>query len=297
MSTIIRAAAPAKLNLYLHVLGRRADGYHLLDSLVAFAELADTVEVRPSKGFSLMIDGPFAAALAAEDPERNLVARAARLMADALGRSPDVAIRLTKRLPVAGGIGGGSSDAAATLRALSVLWGLAPDDPRPTVVAPRLGADVPVCLVGRTAYFGGIGDMIDPAPPLPHTGLLLVNPGVAQPTKNVFAARTGPYGTPGRLDAVPADARTFAEALRARRNDLAAPAATLAPVIDAVVSAIAATPDCLIARMSGSGATCFGLYPTRAAAEQAASLVRDRSRDWWVAVGTLSDAAATVERG
>ncbi len=295
MSRAIRAAAPAKLNLYLHVLGRRPDGYHELDSLVAFADLADSVEVRPADRFCLTIDGPFAAPLLAEDPERNLVTRAVRMLAAELGRAPDVAVRLTKRLPVAGGIGGGSSDAAAALRALARLWDLAPDDPRPARVAPRLGADVPVCLFGRTADFGGVGDRVEAAPALPPVAVLLVNPGVAQPTRDVFAARTGPFGAAGRLERAPVDAADLARLLAARRNDLADPAARLAPVIGDVTARMTGARGCMFTRMSGSGATCFGLFADRAAAEAAAAAIRVERPGWWAAAGLLTDSAAGVD--
>lgn len=293
--SIVRAAAPAKLNLYLHVLGRRADGYHELDSLVAFADLADMLEVRPADRFALTIDGPFATPLLAEDPERNLVTRAALLLAAELGRPADVAVRLTKRLPVAGGIGGGSSDAAATLRALARLWGLLPGDPRPALVAPRLGSDVPVCLFGRTAYFGGVGDRVEAAPALPPVAVLLVNPGVAQPTRDVFAARTGPFGAAARLERAPRDVDDLVGLLAACRNDLASPATALAPVIADVLARIAASHGCVFTRMSGSGATCFGLFRDLPAARAAAGAIAADRPGWWAAAGALSETAASVE--
>lgn len=293
-TTCIRAAAPAKLNLYLHVLGRRPDGYHELDSLVAFTDLADLVEIRLAEAFSLSIDGPFAAPLLQENPESNLVTKAVRMLAVQLGRSPAVNVRLTKRLPVAGGIGGGSSDAAATLRALARLWDLPPDDRNVAAVAPRLGADVPVCLFGRTAYFGGVGDLVEPGPALPPGAVLLVNPGVAQPTSRVFAERKGPYGSSGRLSRAPADAKDLACLLAERRNDLAEAAIGLAPEIADVIARIDAADGCMFSRMSGSGATCFGLFPDLRAAESAARSIAADNPGWWVAAGMLSDEAATV---
>ena len=170
------------------MLGRRADGYHELDSLVAFADISDTVSVRSAEGLSLTIEGPFAPALAAEPASDNLVTRAARLLAESIGRpDPAIAITLTKRLPVASGIGGGSADAAATLRALARLWEIGADHPSLRPLAARLGADVPVCLTGRPAYFGGVGDIIDPAPPLP------LRRGAGQPWHPAFHA----CGVPG----------------------------------------------------------------------------------------------------
>lgn len=290
MSPTVRAAAPAKLNLYLHVLGKRPDGYHDLDSLVVFCEAGDTVEATEADGLSLGIDGPFAPPLLNEPADRNLVVRAARALAEAVGRPPDVSLRLTKRLPPASGIGGGSSDAAATLRALAKLWRLAPDDPRPTLVAPRLGADVPVCLVGRSAYFSGLGERVEAVEGLPAVGLLLVNPGVPVATPPVFAARTGPFSRPGRFDALPTDAAALGRALASRTNDLETPARGLAPVIGEVLDVLQAAPGCRLARMSGSGATCFGLFDDRAAADAAAAfLIRP---DWWVVATALTETAA-----
>ncbi|ACJ00543.1 4-(cytidine 5'-diphospho)-2-C-methyl-D-erythritol kinase [Rhodospirillum centenum] len=291
----VRAAAPAKLNLYLHVLGRRPDGYHLLDSLVVFAGLCDVVEVAPAETFRLCIDGPFAAPLRAEDPERNLVTRACRRLAEAVGRAPDVAVTLHKRLPVAGGIGGGSSDAAAALRALAALWGLDPDDPRPAAVAPGLGADVPVCLHGRSAYFGGIGDVIDPAPALPPVWLVLVNPGIGLGTKEVFGARRDGFSTAGRLERAPADLSDFVTMLEERGNDLMAPAIALAPVVAEVLDALRGTAGCRLARMSGSGATCFGLFGSETDARAAAAGLRAARPGWWAEAAPLLPQVPAVE--
>lgn len=285
--TTVTAAAAAKLNLYLHALGKRPDGYHELDSLVVFASAGDVITVTPADGFSLTIDGPFGAPLMAEASGDNLVSRAAHRLAEAVGRRPDVAVRLTKNLPVASGIGGGSADAAATLRALARLWDLADDDPRLLAVAPRLGADVPVCLFGRTAYFGGAGEQVVPGPVLPDAGLLLVNPGVHMPTKDVFAARQGAWSQAGRLDRDPLDVEDLAHLLRRRHNDLGAAAQSLSPVIGDVLAALDASPGCLWSRMSGSGATCIGLYASPARAELAAELIARVRPDWWVMPAAL----------
>jgi 4-diphosphocytidyl-2-C-methyl-D-erythritol kinase len=292
---VVTEDAPAKLNLYLHVLGRRPDGYHELDSLVAFADVADTVSVRPAEGLSLAIDGPFAPALAGEPASDNLVTRAARLLGESVGRSdPAVAITLTKRLPVASGIGGGSADAAATLRALARLWELGTDHPSLLPVAARLGADVPVCLSGRPAYFGGVGDIVDPAPPPPPCAVVLVNPGIPLSTPAVFRARSGPFSAAARLgparlgeDAAPSDAAAFAGLLSSRHNDLSAPALSLVPEIGDVLGALASTQGCLLARLSGSGATCFALYADPASAGAAAKELASAHPGWWVVPGRL----------
>jgi len=297
----VRVAAPAKLNLYLHVTGRRADGYHTLDSLVAFADVHDTLTASPSQRLRLDIDGPFAAALAATASARrppgrrnNLVLRAARALARETASPPRAALRLTKRLPVAAGIGGGSADAAATLEALRALWSVAPAAERISAIACALGADVPVCLHARAAFVGGIGDELAPAPSLPRAGLVLANPGVALATRRVFAARADRFSPAARFREAPADAAALAELLRVRRNDLAAPAIGLAPVIREVLAALTALPGSLIARMSGSGATCFALFADRAAAEAAAPALRQARPGWWVAVAELLDDATTL---
>lgn len=285
------AEARAKVNLHLHVVGRRPDGYHLLDSLVAFAAVGDTVEVRAGNGLGLTVEGPTAAALAGEAD--NLVLRAARALADRLGRPADLAIRLVKRLPVASGIGGGSADAAATLRAVAALWDLPPDVADLAAVAPALGADVPVCLLGRVANMGGIGDRLDPAPALPGGWLVLVNPGVPCPTPSVFRARTGPFSAPDPLTEAPADVAALASALGRRRNDLTDPAIRVAPAVADVLAHLATVDGCRLARMSGSGATCFGLFDGPDAAAVAAAAIGHARPDWWtVACALLSDANA-----
>ncbi len=288
----IAEAAPAKVNLYLHVVGRRADGYHLLDSLVAFASAGDRVLVeaatpgtRAGTAPGLTVDGPFAGDV--PDGPDNLAWQAAQGLAAALDRPCAVAVRLTKALPVASGIGGGSADAAAVLRACARLWGLAADDPLPMAVGARLGADVPVCLLGRTSFVGGIGERLDPAPALTGCPVVLVNPRQALPTPAVFRARTGPFSEPARFADAPADAAALAAVLRDRRNDLAAPARTLCPAIDAVLAALEATRGCLLARLSGSGATCFGLFPASTAAVAAAESLAAAHPGWWVRAGTL----------
>jgi 4-diphosphocytidyl-2-C-methyl-D-erythritol kinase len=288
-----RAAAPAKVNLYLHVVGRRADGYHLLDSLVAFADVHDTVVALEDDKLRLAVSGPFGAALAAEAD--NLVLRAARGLAALGGVKPQAKLRLVKRLPVASGIGGGSSDAAAALRALSALWGLRPAADELHRMALGLGADVPVCLGGRAVHMAGIGEVLKSAPRLPPAGIVLVNPGLPLATPPVFKARQGPFSA---ADPLPrgaiADARELAALLASRRNDLEAPARTLLPAIGEVLAALAAAPGCLLARMSGSGATCFGLFADAIGATVAAAALARAHPGWWAAPGRLVDDIAKV---
>lgn len=276
------AFAPAKVNLALHVTGRRADGYHLLDSLVVFADLGDRIRVEAAERLSLSVTGPRAAGVPAD--ATNLVWRAA----EALGPGRGARITLEKHLPAAAGIGGGSSDAAAALRALATLWDVAL--PRAADVL-ALGADVPVCLDARAARMGGIGERLDPVPALPEAGLVLVNPGTGVSTPAVFKAlaqrNNPPLPDPGPW----ADAAALAAWLRQTRNDLEAPARALVPEIGAVLGAISTAPGCLLARMSGSGATCFGLFADRASAARAAQAIGGQNPGWWVKAGGFLDQA------
>ncbi len=278
----ITVAAPAKITLYLHLLRRQADAYHLIDGLIVFAALADRLVLRPASGLSLAVDGRFAGALDAE-PD-NLVLRAARALAPARG----AAITLTKRLPVAAGLGGGSSDAAAALIGLNQLWGLDRSAGDLARIGATLGADVPACLFGQPCFVSGIGEVIEPAPSPPAAGLVLVNPGVALSTAAVYRAWRPPFSAAARFANMPADAAALAELLAVRRNDLAAVAAALVPEIGAVLRALAADADCLLARLCGSGATCFGLFPPGDHAAAAAERLRQAHPDWWVADTVLA---------
>ena len=282
--------ARAKLNLYLHVLGRRADGYHILDSLVAFADVGDEIRVRPADDLSIALDGPFASALQGAPPEDNLVWRAAVRLAEAAGVPARARIELTKILPVASGIGGGSADAAAALHLLSALWGVCLDDGALRRLAFSLGADVPMCLAGVPAYAGGAGEVLDPAPALPSAHAVLVNCGVAVATKDVFARRTGAYSDAARFAEAPSDAAALSRLLAARRNDLDAPARAIAPEIDRTIAALERARGCLLARMSGSGATCFGLFADEADARVAAARIGMEQPGWWVAAAALARA-------
>lgn len=277
--------APAKVNLYLHVLGRRADGYHDLDSLVVFADVGDRIAVAADDRLSFAVDGPFAAAV--PDDDNNLVMRAARAMADAAGVRARARINLTKRLPVAAGIGGGSADAAAALRVLARLWGVRPLAGDLERIALTLGADVPVCLRDGPTWLAGVGEDLAPAPALPPVWLVLVNPGVAVPTPAVFRRRAGPFSQPARFAEAPADAAALAALLAGRRNDLTAAAIAVAPLIGEVLETLGGVPGVLLARMSGSGATCFALFDDRAAAAAAAAALATAQPTWWTAAAPL----------
>jgi len=287
----LREAAPAKINLALHVTGRRSDGYHELDSLVVFTAAGDRLTARPDDDISLKIEGPMAAGLEADG---NLVLRAAEaLHHQAGGPRRGARLVLEKHLPVASGIGGGSADAAAALRLLDRLWGLGAsiEDLAQTGIA--LGADVPVCVYGRPARMSGIGERILLLETLPELPLVLVNPGCAVSTPDVFArlaSRDNPPLPP--LPAAFSSPGEMAGYLSGCRNDLEAPARALAPAIGEVVAALADSPGCLIARMSGSGATCFGLFADTGAADAAARALAAHRPGWWVASTTTVSAGA-----
>lgn len=275
---VVREGAPAKVNLFLHLVGRRADGYHLLDGLVAFTRFGDRLVMTAAEGLSLDVDGPFADQVPADGG--NLALAAAMALQAAIGGRPGAAIRLTKRVPVAAGLGGGSSDAAAVLRGLRRLWAV-PGTTDLAALAARLGADVPMCLAGAPARISGIGEDLAPCRRFPPIPILLVNPRVPLATPDVFRARAGPWQSPVPPLAT-ADPDAVVAALAATGNDLTAAAQSLAPQVGAALAALAGLPGCRLARMSGSGATCFGLFTDAAAATRAARALRRRQPDWWV---------------
>jgi len=266
---MIAEPARAKLNLALHVRARRPDGYHEIETLFAFVDHGDLVRVAPARAPALAVSGPFAGALAQEGD--NLVARAERRFVEMFGGGPH-GLLLDKHLPVASGIGGGSADAAATLRALARLHGVDAADPRLVAIADALGSDVPACLAGTTAIGRGRGERLEPVDGLPGTPVLLVNPGVAVSTAEVFRRWDG-------VDRGPIAEGPLLDAARSGRNDLEAAASAVAPAIGEVLAALGRQSGVLLARMSGSGATCFALFDSvvaRAAAAQA--LARP---GWW----------------
>lgn len=278
-----RESAFAKINLSLSILGRRADGYHELQSLVVFSAIADRIEAHPASALTLDIDGPFAATLSGEP--NNLVLRAARGLRDLCGVGQGARITLEKNLPVASGIGGGSADAAATLRALMRLWHVSPDETALTRLAASLGADVPVCLDPSPALMSGVGEKIMRLPRLPDFWLLLANPGVGLSTAEVFRALDAPpLATVPQVPLVPdfVTLDDLVDWLQGEPNDLEPPARRLLPLIGEMIEAIAATPGCRLARMSGSGASCFGLYEGYNEASTAAAALAAAHPDWWV---------------
>jgi 4-diphosphocytidyl-2-C-methyl-D-erythritol kinase len=278
--------APAKVNLTLRVLGRRADGYHEIESLVVFADCGDRLTFAPGAEHSLHVQGPSAAQAGAVSD--NLVLKASRALAARVSGLTLGAFTLDKNLPVAAGLGGGSADAAAALRLLARTNGLERNDPRLYEAARVSGADVPVCLDPRPRVMRGIGEQLSAPIDLPPLAAVLVNPGVAVPTKDVFA-KWSPAADPAAL--LDASALAKADALLPllikQPNDLEAPAIALAPAIADVLAGLRALPDCRLARMSGLGATCFGLFGSASDATAAADTLRAKHPGWWLCATTL----------
>ena len=287
----VNVFAPAKVNLALHVTGQRRDGYHLIDSLVTFAPVGDRIAIESSDELTLKVDGPETAGVPSD--AGNLVLRVAELL-DPKGKA---AITLSKSLPVASGIGGGSADAAAALRGLLVHWrlsGLA--DMSDDALRPyadrllELGADIPMCLISSPARIRGIGEQIESLSDLPPVPALLVNPRIEISTLAVFKALRDKENSsmPETLPNFP-DLRSFANWLGRQRNDLQPAAIGMEPMIGNVLDRLAEADGALLSRMSGSGATCFGIFPDKASAVVAGELIRRDHPDWWVAAGVLGD--------
>ena len=273
--------ASAKINLFLHVGERRADGFHPLQSLAVFTGMGDVLRADAASQLALTVDGPFSEGLSGEGD--NLVLRAARALAAEAGTLAGAALTLTKKLPVASGIGGGSADAAAALRALKALWRVEISDAALMDIAATLGSDVPVCVPSQAAYMEGRGEILTPVA-IPRLPLLLVNPGVAVPTRDVFAALQTRSGAGLELprDGF-ADVRALLAFLKMTRNDLEDPARRIQPVSADVLDVLAALPGAVLARMSGSGATCFALFADDAACAGAARALKIAQPGWWVA--------------
>ncbi|WP_208352378.1 4-(cytidine 5'-diphospho)-2-C-methyl-D-erythritol kinase [Pseudaestuariivita rosea] len=283
--------APAKVNLTLHITGQRDDGYHLIDSLVVFGSVGDDLTIEPAQRVSLTVTGPEAAGLSAGSD--NLVTRTAQIFPPDLGAH----ITLTKNLPSASGIGGGSADAAAAFRGLMAFWG--GDTPTDVLsetledeaaALMQLGADIPMCLFSSPCRARGIGEIVDPVAGLPRVWAVLVNPRVSLSTPKIFYLLEK-KDNPPMPDVLPDFKKPadLADWMSEHRNDLEPPARSAAPVIGQVLSSLRATESCLIARMSGSGATCFGLYPNKTAAKKAAKAIGEQHKTWWVKLCSLGD--------
>ncbi|MEN0041209.1 MAG: 4-(cytidine 5'-diphospho)-2-C-methyl-D-erythritol kinase [Pseudomonadota bacterium] len=277
--TTITEFAPAKINLALHVTGQRDDGYHLLDTLVGFADIGDRLTFEAAEELSLTIGGPFGDGLNADDD--NLVMKAASALRDAANIFTGAAIHLEKNLPVSSGIGGGSADAASTLRGLTRLWNV---DIDLTSIAERLGADVPMCLMSKPLRARGVGELLEPIA-LPGFDIVLANPGIAVSTPEVFRHLDRKDHAP--LDVLDHAADDWLMWLTDQRNDLEAPAFSSAPEIAQCLDALWGTSRVRLARMSGSGATCFALYDSEGCAARAAAQMRTAYPGWWVAAARV----------
>lgn len=286
---MLTTSAQAKINLYLQITGKRPDGYHYLSSLVAFTEIGDQLTLIPSSELELEITGPMAPQFAAELPQNNLILRAAKALAAICHQKLPVKFKLEKNLPIASGIGGGSADAAAALRLLAQFWQLPAQDPRLTQVAANLGQDIPCCLTSRTCFFKGIGDITIPGPVLPACGVVLVNPLKPLPTPAVYKARKGDFSTLPDYTGTPLTAEALAQDLSLYGNDLTTAAVGLMPEVKDILAAIEASPDCLLARMSGSGATCFGLYSDQTKAQIAAATLQAALPSYWVVASQITN--------
>jgi 4-diphosphocytidyl-2-C-methyl-D-erythritol kinase len=287
--TVLRDIAWAKLNVTLEVLGRRADGFHELRSLVAFAGLGDTVELAPQQGLSLQAEGPFAAALDGD----NLIIEAAkaaraRNRALTLGR-----FRLVKTLPVAAGLGGGSADAAAALRLIERANPEGMSEEVAAEIAPTLGSDVAVCLRSAPALIMGRGEVVTPVRGFPSCGVLLANPGVPLATRDVYGTlNAAPIDTACKTPEVLDFSGDFAKLIdyaKARANDLEPVAIPIVPAVEGMLAALRALPEARLVRLSGSGPTCFAVFDTPQEAHGAAALLARHEPDWWIVSGMFGD--------
>lgn len=286
MPAALTLAAAAKINLSLHVVGRRNDGYHELDSLIGFTDVIDVLTLRGAAEIRLTVSGPESETI--ECGDSNLVVQAARLVQSHLGISNGVDMTLEKNIPVAAGLGGGSADAAAAASGCLALWGTSESDVlSDNVLASKLGADVPICRYGRAAQISGIGETITPVLNWPAAWLVLVNPRVPLSTASVFKHFDGPFGSAGPQDFKGRDYAAFITFLNGLENNLTAPAMGLAPIIQDVLGEISALPKCDLARMSGSGPTCFGLFESPESAQAASQALASNRPEWWVRPSAL----------
>lgn len=279
--------APAKINLFLHVTGRRADGYHLLDSLVVFASIADRLTVATNDELTLEVFGPTAEM--AGPPDENLVLRAAKVLRNVTGTRAGARMSLEKQIPAGAGLGGGSSDAATALRLLNAYWRCGLDDDQLSAIGLELGADIPVCLRRRPTRMRGIGEELEDIGEFPDVPVVLIHPGGQLATKDVFARLNHRFGkadspAPKRIR----DLDTLVTWLAKTRNDLEAPAIELRPDIAAAIDAIRSQKDCIMARMSGSGAASFGLFLSPSAAQHASERLQEYHPNWWIRHGFIT---------
>lgn len=280
----IHTFAPAKINLYLHVSEKLENGYHALDSLIAFANVGDEITLTPAAEFSLHIDGPFAESIPAD--ENNLAMKAAKLFTDKTGKPLNCQMTLTKNLPASAGIGGGSADAAAALRALEQFWDIKLPKPDILAICNALGADVPVCYANRAARILGIGNVQDTRYALPTLHAVLINPLIPCPTGSIFKNFNEPFQT-REPDIAEGDA--FLPFIKAQKNQLTPAAIQAVPDIEHILSALRSQKNCLFARMSGSGASCFGIFESEEDSTNAARAIESQNPHWWVRACVLQD--------
>jgi 4-diphosphocytidyl-2-C-methyl-D-erythritol kinase len=281
---VISAIAPAKINLYLHVTGKDRNNYHLLDSMMVFIDVQDIIEVTAATDIKVVAKGEYAHCITEQD---NLVKKTAIALQKHFKIKSGAAITLHKNIPVGAGLGGGSADAAATLKLLLRLWKVNASQEDLLSIALSLGADVPACLLSTSLYASGIGEITEPAPKLPKLHLLLVNPGKPLLTKDVFAKYPGKFS---KAITHPKDflsKTSFLGFLNQTRNDLQETAIQLIPEIGTLLNELTDEKDCLLARMSGSGATCFGIFTKRLHAENIAMQLSHRHPEWWVRTASL----------
>ncbi|MEE2654153.1 MAG: 4-(cytidine 5'-diphospho)-2-C-methyl-D-erythritol kinase [Pseudomonadota bacterium] len=283
---VVSVGAPAKINLYLNITGQRVNNYHELDSLIAFAAHGDQIEVKKCDHFNLEASGPFSEKLPPSN--ENLVMKAAKELARGTNYEGGACIKLIKNLPVSSGIGGGSADAAATLKALNDLWETNLQNKDLMVMALRLGADVPVCLLSKTVRMSGIGDKLSRVSGLPKCGILLINPGIPISTVNVFQLCRGDFSNQVKIPNIE-NREVFFEFLSTQKNDLQDAAIKIAPIIKEVLKILTDDPNCRLARLSGSGGTCFGLYEDEPKALFAAEAMYGHFSDWWIQPTRLTD--------
>ena len=280
-NSFLQARAYAKINLYLHITGRRDDGYHLIDSMFALVNVFDIITVSAAEDLLLEIEGPFSSAIGPN--EENLVIKAAKLLAKKTDTKKGALIKLQKNLPPASGIGGGSSDAATTLKLLQHFWQSPITTNKLGRLATEIGADLPAFMLGKNCYVSGIGDVIAAAPNLPETNLVMVNPGIPLPTADVYNIETKNHsGIFKKVLSPHYSASSLARYLASSRNDLLPNALKIVPEIANVLRLLIKLDGCLLARMSGSGATCFGLYETEEKATKAAEIISSGNPAWWV---------------
>ena len=276
----ISVFAPVKINLSLQIIGRRHDGFHLLESLIVFADQGDGLTVSSADTLSLTIKGPFAGSLSTD--KNNLVMKAAVLLADFHKIRPKAHIELNKNIPIASGLGGGSADAAATLHALTKLWRLPISDQDLNKIAEQIGSDVPVCLNQKSAIMEGIGERVRRLGNLPKFGILLVNPNFPASTQEVFRKYEASFSEPGSLNKIPKDRIAYLKLLQSLQNDLTQASINTASEIKNVLSVLNDLNNQLLVRLSGSGGTCFALFENTKNAQEAAEKLNKKFPDWWI---------------